>query len=67
MITYILPEDLWDKIFSFYNPNQQNYSIVISELKCKQFYKICLNEMNQYCVYDKNKNLISFQKEWIIG
>lgn len=67
MFFTILPDDICNLIFSFYNPNQPNYSIVLSELKYKQFYERCLNEMNQYCVYDKNKNLISFQKEWLIG
>lgn len=63
----ILPSDLCNVIFSFYNPYQRNYSIVLSELKSKHFYSRCLNEIKRYCVYDKNKNVISFQKEWLIG
>ena len=63
----ILPDDLCNIIFSFYNPYQRNYSMVLSELKNKQFYTRCLNEIKQYCVYDRCKNVISFQKEWLIG
>jgi hypothetical protein len=63
----ILPDDLCNIIFSFYNPYQRNYSMVLSELKNKQFYARCLNEIKKYCVYDKYKNVISFQKEWLIG
>lgn len=63
----ILPEEICNLIFSFYNPYQQDYSMVLSELKHKQFYERCLYEIKSYCVYDKNKNLISFQKEWLIG
>ena len=63
----ILPDDLCNIIFSFYNPYQRNYFMVLSELKNKQLYSRCLNEIKQYCVYDKHKNVISFQKEWLIG
>jgi hypothetical protein len=66
MFTF-LPDDIINIIYSFYNPYKKDYLLVLSEMKNKIQYSKCMNEIDRYCLYDKHRNVISFQREWIIG
>lgn len=66
MFTF-LPDDVINIIFSLYNPYKKGYSSVLSEMKNKNQYSKCIKEINRHCLHDKNGNITSFQREWIIG
>jgi len=66
MFTF-LPDDIINIIFSLYNPYKKYYSLVLNEMNNRNKYSKCIKEIGGYCLYDKHGNLISFQREWIIG
>ena len=63
-----LPEHIiTENIFSFYNPYKRFYDYSILELKSKCLFKGCMRQLNSYCIYDKNKNIISFRKDALLS
>lgn len=66
MFTF-LPDDIIDIIFSFCNPYKKDYSFVLNEMINRNQYSKCVYEIKRYCLYDSHRNVISFQREWIIG
>jgi hypothetical protein len=58
-----LPEHIiTEEIFSFYNIYKNFYDYVIKEIQSRVLFKSCMRQLKQYTIYDKNKNVISFQK-----
>lgn len=55
------------EIFSFYNPYKIFYNYTIIEFRSKCLFKTCIKQLKQYSIYDKNKNLISFQKDALLS
>ena len=59
----LLPDNIiTDKIFSFYNPYKILYDYTIIELQSKYLFKECMRQLRSYCVYNRNRDFISFQR-----
>lgn len=57
-----LPDRVIDIIYSFYNPHKSSYDRVLVELKQKIYYRGLMMQLSQYATYNKNGNVIAFQK-----
>jgi len=55
------------EIFSFYNPYKIFYDYTIIEFRSRCLFKACIRQLKQYSIYDKNKNLILFQKDALLS
>lgn len=62
-----LPIDLIYYIDSFYNPYKHIFNQVITEIKQKRYHSVCMKQLKSYNLYDINKNIIQFQKEYILN
>ena len=61
-----LPSELWLHIYNFYNPYKQEYKKSLEIIKNKGLYKGCMRQLKQYCLYNRDKKLICFNKEAIL-
>lgn len=63
----ILPSELINYIFEFENPYKTFYSQnIIKIFKSKYIYNFVMKQLKQYCVYNKNKEVIYFAKDAIL-
>ena len=62
-----LPSELIINIFEFYNPNQNKYQTVINHINSKNRYSSCVRQLKQYCVYNRNGDVIEFCKYAILN
>ena len=59
----VLPEHIINcEILSFYNHYKYLYDCVIKEIRSRYFFEACMRQLKQYSIYDRNKNLLAFQK-----
>jgi hypothetical protein len=64
----LLPDNIiTDEIFSFYNPYKKYYDYTIIELQRKYLFKACMRQLRSYCVYNRNRDFISFQRGYILS
>jgi hypothetical protein len=61
-----LPENLQNHIYSFFNPNKQLYEKVLVELRQKLYFQALIKQLNSFSTFDRNRNLITFQKDAIL-
>jgi hypothetical protein len=62
-----LPNGVIDIIYSFFNPHKSSYDRVLLEFKQKIYYKGLMRQLSQYATYNKNGNVIAFQKYSILN
>jgi hypothetical protein len=63
-----LPEGIIHHIFSFYHPYKSYYtSHVLLELKHRMYYQRIMKQLSQFSLYDKERNLIRFEKYSILS
>ena len=58
----MFPPYILDHIFSYYNPYKVCYDRVLVELKQKIYYRGLMRQLSRYATYNRNGNVIAFQK-----
>lgn len=62
-----LPIELINYIFEFYNPFQKKYETVINHINTKNRYSACVRQLKRYSLYNRNGEVIEFQKYAILN
>lgn len=63
-----LPEYIIHHIFTFYHPYKEYYtSHVLVELKHRMYYDRIMKQLRQFSIYDRQRNLIRFEKYSILS
>ena len=61
-----LPSDLWLNIYDFYNPYKKEYEKSLGIIKNRYIYNVCMRQLRQYCLYNKDRELICFNKDALL-
>ena len=62
----MLPNELINIIFEYSNPYKDYYNKnIVLYFKNRYIYNVLMKQLKQYCVYNKNKEIIYFQRDAI--
>ncbi len=64
---YHLPLEILLNIDEFYNPYKNEYKKTIELIKNKYVYTVCMRQLKQYCLYNRDKELIVFNVDAILN
>jgi hypothetical protein len=63
----MLPNELINIIFEYTNPYKDYYNKnVVLYFKNKYIYSVLMRQLKQYCIYNNDKEIISFQRDAIL-